>query len=67
MKQCFAMMTTRIVARTYKSSRDLKRTDMKIILTIVAAIYIIFSIAMFAWAMKYDSVEIDDEGNIIDE
>ena len=66
MKQCFAMMTTRIVARTCKSSRDLKRTDMKIILTIVAAIYI-FSIALFAWAMKYDSVKIDDEGNIIDE
>lgn len=66
MKQCFAMMTTRIVARTCKSSRDLKRTDMKIILTIVAAIYI-FSIALFAWAMKYDSVMIDDEGNIIDE
>ena len=60
------MMTTRIVARTYKSLRDLKRTDMKIILTIVAAIYI-FCTAWFVWAMKYDSVKIDDEGNIIDE
>ena len=60
------MMTTRIVARTYKSSRDLKRTDMKIIITIVAAICI-FCVAWFVWAMKYDSVMIDDEGNIIDE
>ena len=39
---------------------------MKIILTIVAAICI-FCIAWFVWAMKYDSVQIDDEGNIIDE